>query len=176
MKKKVMYSIIVTLLLFTSLNSFSQAYKKGFKQFNAGVGLLFVGAYASAEFGVDNNIGVGPIVGYTYYNTGLLSGYYGDYGYGQYRVGARGAYHLGETFKIKDDKIDPYIALSIGVVVDRTDINFNANTLEIEYNKRVLPFFNPRFGAAMELTQNLKAYVELGYGGSWMQGGIAFKF
>lgn len=176
MKKKLQYSIIVTLLLFTSLNSFSQVYKKGYKQFNAGIGLLYIGAYASAEFGIDKNIGIGPIVGYTYYNAGLLSGYYGDYGYGQFRVGARGAYHLGETFKIKDDKIDPYIALSVGVVVDREDFYYNVITSEVEYGKRILPFFNPRLGASMAIAKDTKAYVELGYGGSWMQGGIAFKF
>ncbi len=175
MKKLLAFSFLVALLLTTSFKGFSQSFSKGDKIVNLGIGLLGFGGYASAEFGIQDNIGIGPIIGYTYYNAGLFSGYGSDYSYGQFRAGARGAYHLGEVLKMKDEKFDPYVALSVGVVSERNSITYNTITQNYEYGNRLAPFFNPRVGARMELSNNLGGYAELGWGGSWIQAGISFK-
>ncbi|MFY7888282.1 MAG: hypothetical protein ACOVOW_05210 [Spirosomataceae bacterium] len=171
-----LFSLSIALLAVSSSKLSAQTFKKGDKQFNVGLGLLAFGGYASAEFGIEENIGIGPIVGYTYYNSGLLAGYSGDYGYGQFRAGARGAYHLGDVLNLNDDKIDPYVAVSAGLVFDREGYLYNSSTGGVDYKTRTLPFINPRVGASMELSDQIRGYAELGWGGSWLQAGVSFKF
>lgn len=175
MKKLLTLSFFVALLLFNDSKGFSQAFNKGDKLVNLGIGLLDFGGYASAEFGIQDNIGVGPIIGYTYYAYGLLSGYGSAYNYGQFRAGVRGAYHLGEVFKLSDNKFDPYAALSVGLLFDRDGLVYNSVKNDFEYTTRTRPFFNPRVGARIELSDKLGGYAELGWGGSWIQAGISFK-
>jgi hypothetical protein len=173
MKKLLTLTFICAILL--STEGLSQTFKKGDKQVNLGIGLLAFGGYASAEFGIQDNLGVGPLFGYTYYTGGLLTGYVGSYGYGQYRIGARGAYHLGDVLKLSDDKLDPYVALSVGAVFDR-NYTYNIFNSSLDYGTRTLPFFNPRVGGRFALNESLGAYAELGWGGSWLQAGVSLKF
>jgi hypothetical protein len=94
MKNLKFSALLFALVALVSFSSQAQTFKRGDKILNAGIGLLYFGAYANAEFAIEDNIGIGPMVGYTYYNSGLLTGY-SEIIAGQFRVGARGAYHLG---------------------------------------------------------------------------------
>ena len=174
MKKLLTFSLAL-FLLSSTLSISAQGIKKGDKLINLGIGLLDFGGYASAEFAIQDNIGVGPIIGYSYYTGGLLYGGVNNFDYGRFRFGARGAYHLGEVLKMSDDKFDPYIALSVGIVSDRNASSYNFSTNSYEYSNRLLPFFNPRVGARLALSNSLGGYAELGWGGSWIQAGISFK-
>jgi hypothetical protein len=176
--KKISLSILVfgAAMIF-SASAINAQMKKGDKQINIGIGLAGLGAYASAEIGIADNIGVGPIVGYNRYSYGgLLTGYTGSgYGYGQIRAGLRGSYHLGNVLNMSDGKFDPYVAASAGLLFDRGNYFYNYNTNNVDYKNRILPFLNPRVGANMELTNSLRGYADLGYGGSWLQAGIILK-
>ncbi|WP_026997134.1 hypothetical protein [Flectobacillus major] len=176
MKKHIQSFLVAFLLMITPYLASSQALQQGDRIINAGIGLLAFGGYANAEFGIQDNIGIGPMIGYTYYNAGLLTGYSGNYNYGQLRVGARGAYHLGDALRINDNSIDPYVALSVGLLFDRNNYVYNNQNGQVTYANRTLPFFNPRAGVRMPLSENLGGYAEVGWGGSWIQAGVSFNF
>lgn len=176
MKNLKFSALLLALVALVSFSSQAQTFKRGDKILNAGIGLLYFGAYANAEFAIEDNIGIGPMVGYTYYNSGLLSGYSGDYSYGQFRVGARGAYHLGDVLNLGDNSIDPYVAVGVGLLFDRDNNIYNSSTRSVTYATKVNIFINPRAGARFPLSNNLSGFGEVGWGASWVTAGVSFGF
>lgn len=176
MKNLKFSALLLALVALVSFSSQAQTFKRGDKILNAGIGLLYFGAYANAEFAIEDNIGIGPMVGYTYYNSGLLTGYSGDYSYGQFRVGARGAYHLGDVLNLGDNSIDPYVAVGAGLLFDRNNYTYNTNTGNVTYGTRTTIFINPRAGARFPLSNNLSGFGEVGWGASWVTAGVSFGF
>lgn len=173
MKNFKLSALLFALVALVSFSSQAQTFKRGDKILNAGVGLLYLGAYANAEFAIEDNIGIGPMVGYTYYNAGVLTGYAGDYSYGQFRVGARGAYHLGDVLNLRDNSVDPYVAVGAGLLFDRNNYTYNTGTGNVTYGTRTGIFINPRAGARFPLGNNLSGFAEVGWGGSWVTAGIS---
>lgn len=153
-------------------------FDKGDKAINIGVGLFAIGANASVEYGIQKNLGVGFYVGYERVSTGLIGAAVGvNYGYNKLNVGLRGAYHLNEALKMADDKFDLYVAGGVGVRLDNGYADsYNILTNDYNYRTRVLPQILARVGARYYFSEKTAGWAELGTGGSWFQGGIAFKF
>lgn len=175
MKNLKISALLLALIASLGFSSQAQTFKRGDKILNAGIGLLYFGVYANAEFAIEDNIGIGPMVGYTHYNSGGLVGY-GDYSYGQFRVGARGAYHLGDVLNLGDDSIDPYVAVGAGLLFDRNNYTYNTTTGNVTYATRTTIFINPRAGARFPLGNNLSGFGEVGWGASWVTAGVSFGF
>jgi hypothetical protein len=178
MKKLLLGFILIGAVMLIGSNSAnSQSFDKGDKFVNAGVGIASLGGYVSGEFMVQDNIGVGPIIGYnTYTYGGIITGYSGDnYRYGQIRAGLRGAYHLAKILNLEDGSFSPYAAVGVGLLFDRGNYFYDFNTNSLKSKTTILPFVNPRIGTNFKLDGKLLFYGDLGYGGSWIQAGVTFK-
>lgn len=174
---------IAVLVLFVAVGAPMRAnaqasFGKGDKAINLGAGIGAIGANASVEFGVQKNIGVGAYFAYERISTGLLGAAIGvNYGYNQLNLGLRGAYHFGELLNMSDSKLDLYGAGGVGVRLDdgyATD--FNVITGNYTYETRINPQLLLRVGGRYFFTDKMAGWAEIGSGGSWLQGGIAFKF
>lgn len=174
---------IVALVLLVVIGASRQAnaqasFDKGDKAINLGVGIGAIGANASVEFGVQKNIGVGAYFAYERISTGLLGAAIGvNYGYNQLNLGLRGAYHFGELLNMSDNKFDLYGAGGVGIRLDNgyaTD--YNVSTGNYTYGTRINPQLLLRVGGRYFFTDKMAGWAEIGSGGSWLQGGIAFKF
>lgn len=97
-----------------------QTFDQGDKIVNLGVGVFGLGFNATAEYGIQKNLGVGAYFGYERISTGILGAIAGvNYGYNQFHVGARATYHLGELLKLDQSNIDLYAAGGLGVGIYR---------------------------------------------------------
>jgi opacity protein-like surface antigen len=87
----------------------------------------------------------------------------------------RANYH----FPIKNDKLDLYGGLGLGFTNfgtswESTDPDFDKNSYNISLSS---PFgYSLNLGARYFFTNNIGAYAELGYGISYFNAGLAFKF
>jgi hypothetical protein len=117
--KNILKVLCVILLVFSATFASAQGrYDKGDVLINAGIGLGYYYAggvpfLASAEFGVNDVITVGPYFGYTSYNWGFGSGYRLSF----IDFGVRGSYHFSELFEIRNEKVDVYGGAFLGYVV-----------------------------------------------------------
>ena len=173
---KILFTITFGLLLIGS-QSFGQAFQKGDKIINLGIGLVGLGVNATGEYGITENIGVGAFVGYErnsygYAFSGITGG---NYSRSEITVGARGAFHAGELLKL-GDKFDPYVAAGVGVNL-YTDpySSYNSSKGDWVSKSYVLPTFLFRLGARYYFSPKMGAFGEIGSGGSWVSGGISFK-
>jgi len=185
--KKSIFSILCLTIGISMSNAQESTFSSGDKVLNIGIGLgnvVYSGAgyssivppiSASFEYGVmdgigeNGSIGVGGYFGYTSakWEMTLMGDTYG-WKYNSYIVGVRGSFHY--TFV---DKLDTYAGLMLGYnIVKATEtgtINFGASASgsgfawSIHIGGRY--FFNPHIAAMMEL----------GYGISYLNLGIAFK-
>ena len=173
---KIFFSLVLSLLL-AGGQSFGQAFQKGDKLVNLGVGLVGLGVNATAEYGITENIGIGAFAGYERNSYGYAFGTLGgDYTRSEITIGARGAFHAGELLKL-DAKFDPYVAAGIGVNIYTDpfwDYNFNTNNYQSKSFLR--PTFLFRLGGRYYFSEKMAAFGEIGTGGSWLSGGISFKF
>jgi hypothetical protein len=178
MKKIFVLSVaLFALVSFAKVNG-QATFNKGDKAINLGVGLVALGANASVEFGVQKNLGVGAYFAYERVSTGLIGSALGvNYGYNVINLGLRGAYHFSELLNMNDGKFDFYGAGGVGVRLDRgyaTD--YNVLTGKYTYGTRIFPQLLIRAGGRYYFSDKMAGWAELGTGGSWIQGGIAFKF
>jgi hypothetical protein len=173
---KIFFTITLGLLLIGS-QAFGQAFQKGDKIINLGIGLVGLGVNATGEYGITENIGVGAFVGYERNSFGYgyvgLTG--GNYNRSEITVGARGAFHAGELLKL-GDKFDPYLAAGAGVNL-YTDPYWSYDLTKRDYVSKsyVLPTFLFRLGARYYFSPKMGAFGEIGTGGSWLSGGISLK-
>lgn len=173
--KKVFFSSLLALATIICFHSSYAQFSKGDKKVNLGVGLGSLGANASVEYGIMDDLGVGLFASYERPSTGLIGAIAGvRYSYNEISVGPRAAYHLNRVLNMKDDKFDLYVAG--GVLYRRVTYPYDywyGSNLKSSYGYISLL---ARVGAGFQFSDNLAGFAELGSGGSWVQAGISFKF
>jgi hypothetical protein len=176
--KKILVLLAVVFLTVSQLFGQNAAFQKGDKLINLTVGLPYLAsAYhmvvppvvGSFELGIVDGIlktgavGVGGYVGYSSYNYRLLGS---DYGFSNLMAGVRGAFHY--TFV---DKLDTYTGILLGYsfeVSSKSGIDYANSPAGFDYDWFV--------GARYYFSNNFAVMAELGYGISWLNAGISFKF
>jgi len=169
--------LLLVIGLLAGTQSFAQSFQKGDKIVNLGVGVGGLGANVTGEYGIAENIGVGAFLAYERRTYSYLFGTLGDnYGRNEITVGARVAYHAGELLNI-GEKFDPYVAAGLGVWI-YTNPYADYSVARGEYLSRsyTLPSFLFRIGTRYALSDKLNVFGDIGSGGSWIQGGVSFKF
>ena len=175
MKKVLLSSLLALTAFFCASTSSLAQFSKGDKKVNIGVGLGSIGANASVEYGIMDDLGVGLFASYERPNTGLVGAALGvRYSYNEINIGPRAAYHLNRVLNMKDEKFDLYVAG--GVLYRHVTYPYDywyGSGIDSSYGSiRLLA----RVGAGFQFTNNLSGFAELGSGGSWLQAGISFKF
>ena len=188
--------------LFMAVNAQSQdqAFQKGQKDLNIGIGLgnTIVDGYAynvwppisvSLDYGVTDDISIGGYLGFTgasdkytgweNYGPGNSNGggYYTDtYRWTYYIVGARAAYHFGKFIKVP--KLDLYAGLMLGYDFAHYSYSTTSvypNHYDNSYQSYGGFAFSIYGGARYRFTDKVGAFAELGYGISFFTLGVNFK-
>jgi hypothetical protein len=152
--------------------------------YNPATGLLSV----QAEWGIHKYVGLGLTAGFGG-GTGYAGGWYGRYGYGygygstygaefNVAVGIIANFHFYQLIAdkvskdIHADKLDVYAGLNLGsgVAIHPNSTNGNGD-VAID----ALAFGGPQVGARYYFTPKIAANLELGYGKTFVNGGITFK-
>ena len=162
MKKLLSFSFFLAVLLMTSFNCFSQAYKQGDNLLNVtiGVGNGFggLGFGGSFEHGFTDAISAGGSFDYL----GLGSSYGSG---GLMYIAARGSYHFGELLKT-GEKLDPYAGLGLGYLSwPGTGVGGLSGV-----------FFGGHVGARYWFAEKLGGVAEVGFGSAALKLGVALKF
>jgi hypothetical protein len=181
MKIKNLLVIVLILGSFAALNA--QTFEKGDKVLNLGVGLGGYGTWgygvsippvsASFEVGVKDevldkgSIGIGGYLAYASYKDNALSDYY--WTFRRTVIGARGLFHYPLV-----DKLDTYAGLMLGY-------NMYSWTWHGGGNQGIEPGssgvgFSGFIGGRYYFTEKLAGMLELGYGISYLNIGVALKF
>jgi len=145
--------------------SYEQAYRK-----KLGPGYLGLGAY----FGFQNS---NSTYNYFWNKNGYNSSYYYKNSWTNYMIAARGAYHPDI---LNSEKAELYFGLLIGLRIQTYNYETNnpdpdANIYRIS-NGSVYPAYSLFIGGRYYFTQNIGLFAELGYGISYLTGGLSFKF
>jgi hypothetical protein len=179
MKRILLISMLLVIIV--SL-SFSQiAYKKGDQVVNLGIGLGgFAGAYGTGgiaitggyEYGVNENISLGGVIGYSSSSDDYFDG---TAKYTYFLIGARGAYHY-DLFH--NPNIDTYGGILLGYNIVSSSwtwndgysgygYSFSASSSYLEYGLFVggRYYFDPHWAVQ----------AELGYGLGILNIGVAYK-
>jgi len=174
MKKLLFASFLAFVAIVSFQNSaHAQAYAKGDKLLNLGIGLGTYGAGGlglggSFEYGIHDAISVGVLGGYSGRSNYLGSGS----SWSVITIGVRGSYHLGELLKLNDDKIDLYAGLGLGY--RNISWGYSGSAYSNSYGSGVV--FLGHIGGKYYLKPNLGVFAELGSGFGTLQAGVAFKF
>lgn len=184
--KKHLLLIAGAIFLFAQMSGQEPTFLKGDKVLNAGLGLgstLYSGTYyksqippvsASLEIGVADEIidkgviGVGPYLGYSSYKYE-----YSDWGwkYSNIIIGVRGNFHYPLL-----DKLDTYTGLLLGYNVASSK-EFGQSIPGYDYSYSAGGVTWSWFvGGRYWFKETLGAMLELGYGISYLNIGIAAKF
>ena len=179
MKRILLISFLLVLAISISLSQ--MAYKKGDQVVNLGLGIGgFAGAYGSNnvaitggyETGVNENISVGGVIGYSSSTQTI----WGDYGwkYSYIVIGVRGAYHVD---LLHNPNIDTYGGLMLGYNIVSSSstgtipsygyVATSASSSFLEYGLFVggRYYFDPHWAVQ----------AELGYGLGVLNIGVAYK-
>ena len=162
MKKLLSFSFLLAVLLTTSFNGFSQAFKQGDNLLNAtiGVGNGFggLGFGGSFEHGFTDAISAGGSFDYLGLGNSYGTG-------GLMYIAARGSYHFGELLKA-GDKLDPYAGLGLGYLSwPGTGIGGLSGV-----------YFGGHLGARYWFAEKLGGVAEVGFGSAALKLGVALKF
>jgi len=177
--KKVLFTLFAIVLL-ASATSFGQGYNQNGKVLNIGVGFGFAGATGDAtippvsaglQFGLNDKISVGGIVGYTG-STDKLGVFDWEYSYSYILIGARGEYHFMEP----SNKLDAYAGLTLGYNV--ASASFSGKSVF-----GVTPasasaggiFYGFHAGARYAISNSWGVFGELGYGIGYVTAGAFFR-
>ncbi|HEY8403703.1 MAG TPA: hypothetical protein VIK71_03745 [Flavobacteriales bacterium] len=141
---------------------------------------------AKYEHGLSDKVGIGLVLGYggatiswrdenvTQTDDGTeIRAYKYEYKNKKITGVARINWHLGSH-----DKIDPYIGLGLGFKSNKFTLSTNdANFDESELNFNLFPMsMSASFGCRFYFTDNIGAFIELGMGHGFAQGGLQVKF
>ncbi|MBK8706323.1 MAG: hypothetical protein IPN33_24000 [Saprospiraceae bacterium] len=177
----------IVLVLFTAVlccglvqESQAQAYEKGSKVLNIGIGVggwydfgfISPGVSASFEVGVwpTGKFGVIGIGAYTGFRVAVdKNDFFGDITYGNFVLAPRGTYHF--TI-IPVEKLDVYAAIQLITAFE--SINYDDDFFEDSNSVNIYPgvvagvryYFSDRFGV----------FGEVGYNLNYLTGGIALSF
>lgn len=170
--KKILTIVFAVGLVFSATLASAQArYDKGDVLLNLGLGLGYyygnggVPLIASAEFGVNEVITVGPYIAYT------SRGYTG-FRYTFIDFGVRGSYHFSELFEIDNEQLDIYGGANLGYAVSKFSYD---NSF---YNDNIYPGrvqFGLHAGARYFFSEKVAGYGELGFGLAPLALGLTFK-
>lgn len=172
MKKTIFAIAIVSSMFLLALptSSHAQTYESGDKNLNLGLGLgggLGLPISASFDFlSFSDAISAGIYVGYASTKTATFGG---DIKYTYIIAGVRSAYH----FDIDVENLDLYAGVLLGY-----------NKASVSYSNSSIPVVGAAGGVAWSvfggaryyLTDNVAAFAELGYGISYGNIGVSFKF
>lgn len=198
--KKITLAALCAILF--SLSASAQSYKKGQLDLNLGLGLgdnlvegpgitIVPPISASLEYGITDDISLGGYMGFA----GSVSRYYGSewcnngngngvnynytdsYTWTYFLIGARGAYHFGRFIKV--DKLDVYAGLLLGNDFAHESYSTTSPCSDhVRYND--VPyggfFWSIYGGARYHFTNRFGVFGELGYGVSYLNAGVTFKF
>jgi hypothetical protein len=183
--KRILLMIVVVCFALTSVVAQEPTFLKGDKVLNIGLGLgstWYSGSFyqgqvpplsASLEFGVVDNvleeavIGIGPYVGYSSYKYEYL-----DWGwkYSNIIVGVRGNLHYPLA-----DKLDTYAGLLLGYRI-LTAKEFGTSPGGYDYSASSSGVATAGYvGARYYLKESFGLMVELGYGITYLNLGIALR-
>lgn len=156
MKKILSTLFLVALLGLTSQGAFAQAFEKGDKLFNAGIGGGGYGYYsgyggvavgASFEAGITDFISIGAQADFRFYRYDWL---YGTKNYVSIPLAARGSYHFGKHF-LTLDNLDLYGGPVAGVNIDGSEY-YTGNKVVIGVFAGGRYYFKDNFGAFVEFS------------------------
>lgn len=152
----------------------AQSFEKGQQNFQLGVGLgstfMVSGGSgtppisASYEFGITDKISLGAFAGYA---TQKIDLGIANWKYNYILAAAKGAYH----FDFGVEKLDPYAGVLLGYNIASVSTSSN---LPGASAGGVL--WGAHAGARYYLTPAIGVFGELGYGISWLNVGVSFKF
>ncbi len=179
--KKILVLFVVVCFSMTQLNAQESTFDKGDKVLNLGLGLgtsLYSGIgysglipplSASLEVGVVDNviekgvIGVGGYLGFASYKWDNY------YRYTNIIIGPRGTFHYPFL-----DKLDTYAGLMIGYNIRSSNwIGTGSEIIDHSSGGIVSSFF---LGGRYYFSEAMAAMLELGYGVSYLNIGVAFRF
>lgn len=168
MKRRILF---FTLLVAIMVNSYGQSeFGKGTKVFQAGVGLggsIGLPITAGLEYGIDENIGIGPTVGYASKNYSWFVN--NKYTVTSMLVGMKGNYHF-----YKKDNIDGYAGLLLGYNITRVNWPSSWTGVKPTYGGFVRSI---QVGGRYYVNKSTGVFAELGWSNiSFATVGIALKF
>ncbi len=172
--KNIFKSLCLIVMIFSASFASGQArYDKGDFLLNAGIGLGYyyaggVPLLVSGEWAVNDVITVGPYLGYTSYKYNFAS--YG-FKYTFLDIGVKGSYHFSELFEIRDEKIDIYGGLFLGVLVSSYSGELSGYSDPYSGGVRI----GLHVGARYFFTEKVAGFGELGYGIAPLSLGATFK-
>ena len=136
---------------------------KGNKQFNAGVGFSTWGVpiYAGLDFGVHQDITVGPVASFRTYSQNIASV---NYSHSIFVIGFNGNYHFNTLIDL-DPEWDLYAGLTLGYWIWSSPANYPGGLgsgigLDGQIGARY--FFSDKFGMNLELGGGIASGGKLG--------------
>lgn len=183
--KKLLLLLACGVFGFTQLSAQESTFNKGDKVLNIGLGLgstLFSGNYyksqvpplsASLEFGIVDGIaekgviGVGPYLGYSSYKYDYLES---GWKYSNFIIGARGNFHYPLV-----DKLDTYAGILLGYNISSSQI-FGDPGSENHHGTSGGLVYSGFIGGRYYFSDSFAAMLELGYGITYLNIGVALKF
>jgi hypothetical protein len=172
MKKLLTLTAVAILYCIFAENTQAQAFQKGTKNLNVGLGLGYgVGLNASFDVGVHELVSVGVGGAFSSRNYGYLVN---DYRVTYIGLGVRGAVHIGkfvnEALSIDDSKFDPYVGLAGGFRI----VNYNDAYSNYYGGAAAGIYFGGYAGARYYFKDKLGVYAEAGF--PYTSLGVTFKF
>lgn len=167
-------SLIICWVVIITVSALAQGtLGKGEKQLNAGLGLSTFGVpiYLGADFGVSENITVGPRVSYRKYS----EKYFGNkYSQSLTVVSFNGNYHFNELLKLPD-AWNVYAGVTLGYYI-WSDVKWNNSSISGFGGEGSGLGFDAQVGARYFFNENLGINLELGGGtGSGAIIGVTYK-
>ena len=172
---------------FTQMSAQESTFNKGDKVLNLGLGLgstLFSGSYyksqipplsASLEFGIVDGIaekgviGVGPYLGYSSYKYDYLGW---GWKYSNIIIGARGNFHYPLV-----DKLDTYAGVLLGYNISSSkEFGDPGSGYENYHGTSGGLVYSGFIGGRYYFSDSFAAMLELGYGITYLNIGVALKF
>lgn len=175
---KKLFLVVVALTMVSSMMFGQLAYKASDRNVSAVIGLGgFAGVYgtssmpaiaASYEMGLNENISVGGILGYT---GSEESNSFVKVDYSYILIGARGAYHYD---LLHNEKIDTYGGIMLGYNIVSSTVTTTIPGFNAAASSSYLAF-GGFIGGRYYFTPQLAAQAELGYGIGLLSVGVSYK-
>ncbi len=176
MKNVLKFFLLIVIVFSASFASGQARYDKGDFLLNAGIGLGYyyaggVPLLVSGEWAVSDVITVGPYLGYTAYRYNYGTG--ARFKYTFLDIGVKGSYHFSELFEIREEKLDIYGGLFLGVLVSSySGDSFTGFSDPYSGGVRL----GLHVGARYFFNERVAGFGEVGYGIAPLSLGVTFKF
>lgn len=177
--------LVAAVVFFLAGNIFAQDKTLGSAPFHkgaligqVGIGFGLAGIYgttsvppitAGLQYGIEDKISVGGLVGFSTSSYEFWSGFSGTYTY--FLIGARGEYHFLEN----SDNMDAYAGLTLGYNVVSWSASGNAGNVYNWTAGDSYAVFGFHGGLRYWFNPNIGVFGELGYGLGFLTFGASFK-